>query len=200
MTLPECSVSLIPSIDVLPSMSLLVISMLFLSEYKKVANSKLASQIIARSFKTMSAIHCSQTVPKKSLERCAAPQVQRVSQKELHELCWLFTLSELRDAIWDKVVFGDSLIIRRNHGSDIYDYGGCGSLTQLFESLMLHGVVVGPHGQWLWGKFWSRRAQTLSLHWLGNLQFCKMEIWKIEWEEIQFWNSQKGIAKELISF
>lgn len=57
--LPEHSVSLIQSIDVLHSISLLVISVLFLSEYKEVINSELASQKIARSFKARGSIHCS---------------------------------------------------------------------------------------------------------------------------------------------
>lgn len=175
--------------------------MIFLSEYKKVTNSELASQRIARIFKAMGTIYCScweqPNWPKEDFRKvCSSPDAESISE-----------------------------------GMSFADYSPCPSSQGQFEtrwclelfneqeqSLCVHiwlwWLWLLDTAIWIMDVAWSRhrtlrtvatrqilnKESTDCLHWLRNLQFCKMEIWKIEWEEIQFWSSRKGIAKELICF
>lgn len=168
------------SFEVVHSMSLLVISMLFISEYKKVTNYKLASQTISGSFKATCAVHYSyQEQPEWSKEKlekvCSSPGAERCSEGTARALLSIHPVQIQRGSLRQDGVWSFSTSWR-NCGSDMHDYGDCESLTQSLEQGKLHGALTGPHRQWLWGKFQSRGEQPLSLHWLRDLQFCKTEI------------------------
>lgn len=127
-------------------MSLLVISMLFISEYKKVTSWELASQTISGRFKAMYAIHYSyREQPNCSKGEfgkvCSSPGAESVSEGTAGALLIIHPVQTLRgnlrqDGVWS------FLTSWRNFGSDIHDYGDCESKTQTFELGKLRGALT----------------------------------------------------------
>lgn len=108
-------------------MSLLMISMLFISEYKKVTNYKLASQTKSGSFKAMCAIHygCKEQ-PNWSKDElgkvCSSSGAERCSEGTAGALLIIHPVQTKRrnlrqDGVWN------FLTSWRNCGSDIHGYG-----------------------------------------------------------------------------